>query len=398
MLLENYHTTMLFGFFDLILPSFSCFSEKSEFIIYIKSLGPFWFCLVTLILPWATVWYFLALYDVLPDVDNFNPALSEFGIIFSLYFYKIINDSWHSYSESIRAYYSILDQSLSIGINTYSSISYMKDYKSVFIDSSTTDFLLSIRDEINLMFYYVTLLFMPFRRETLPKPKLERAEMFRTYEISVGKGECRYSEMCRLCLINIKMWLSEISQGKYINVANMISLNTQLDKLGEQLSAIEASPNIVEISAIRSHVIVVLVIYFMFIIPFKLVTHVRWMIFIIYPFLIFSLIGTIFIVKYIGSPFREINRFSSNPVKNYYDSFIQKNAKYYNEVVSRMMARIDYHGVNNENNASTLQTVPLPHRNNKVPNKKHNHYEPNSKPLDEQAISTMFIADVIQHH
>lgn len=377
--------------FDLRPPSNTCFNSRSEIVIYLKSLGLFWWMLL-LILPWATVWYFLAIYDLLPDINNFNPALSEFSIIFSLYFYKIINDSWHVYSESIRSYYRILDRSLSIGVHTYSSITYIKEYDSMLIDQTTTDFLVSIRDEINLLTYYVTLLFMPFRRGTLTKPKLERSKMFKTYDVSTREGEGKYTEMCRLCLINIRMWLAEVSNCKYINYANMTSLNKQIDDLMEQISAVESSSYIVEISSIRWHMIVILVIYFTFIIPFKLVSYVKWMIFIVYPFLIFSLIGTIFIVKYIGSPFREINRFPFNPVLTYYDSFIQKNTRYYDEVLNRVVSRMKYHNKHHE--TSTLESTRQQQHVQRVNKKQHDPYVGNT--MDMQALGTAFIVNLAQ--
>lgn len=376
--------------FDLTPPDNGCFSSRSEIVIYFKSLGLFWWMLL-LILPWATVWYFLAIYDLLPDINNFNPALSEFSIIFSLYFYKVINDSWHSYSESIRSYYRILDQALNIGIHTYSSISYIKGYDSMLINETTTDFLASIRDEINMLNYYVTLLFMPFRRGHLLRPKLERNKMFKHYDVSVSEGESKYTEMCRLCLINIRMWLSEVSNGNYISDANMHSLNRQIDDLSKQISDVESAAYIVDISSIRWHMIVVLVIYFTFIIPFKLVSYVKWMIFLVYPFLIFSLIGTIFIVKYIGSPFREVNRFPFNPVLLYYDSFIQKNAKYYDEVLNRVIARVKYH--------DSQHAAPEPNKQRNVQrvNKKQQHYDPYSGgTMDMQALGTAFVVNMTQ--
>jgi hypothetical protein len=309
-----------------------CCIRENVFCQYFRSLSLFWWALCFLILPWTLFWFIMWWGGILPIAENFVVALADFSIVFSLFFYEYLRRSWQNYTSGPEMYRGMLFEAHTLGINLYTAIQWTDENGTIRLNEKCAETVERIRKEIDILFYDITLVFMPHLSTVIHHP-ITKKKMSKDVEYSPPKVP--YMHRCMESLVNIRLWVIELESSECIR-GGLTQIQEGMSKLFAQLKNIDTANNVSDIDSIYWHSVVVIAIYFMVIIPYKLVITVGWLVFIFYPFLVFALVGTIFIRKYIGSPFKRYQRIKINIMETWYDEFINENNKFYNTILIKL--------------------------------------------------------------
>jgi predicted membrane chloride channel (bestrophin family) len=301
---------------------------------YCRSLTLFWGLLIFFIGPWSLFWYFLVNWGYIPVFTEFTTSLIGFDLVFPIFFFMYLNRSMQGYTQGVDAFAKFLFKSETLGSFIYTAIQYMDDKNKINLNSYCAELVEEIKAEIDLFLYNILTTFMPHQKFRVAIPVKLKRESF-----IVIPGDTVPGTMINIA--NIRSWILELQSHNFINSGGVHLINSQIQELSNMVESVEASGKVRDLDSIYWHTVIVIGIYLLFMIPYRLATTVGYMIFIFYPLIIFALAGVIFIRKYVGSPFRELDRFKINPMEQWYNQSIENNKILYEALYKKIKKHAD---------------------------------------------------------
>lgn len=292
-----------------------------KFWEYVKTLKYFWIAIL-FSSGWCAIWYVWFRYGDLPPATDYIYALSDFGIVFSLFFYEYLRKSWQDYTAGPQLYYRMLFKIWMLGVDIYSVLEVTDDKGEVMNNEKIGPLIDSTKREVDTLLYHTSLIFMPHKRTVLTKPHSD---------ICLDEPDSTNGFIVSVC--QLKRLLSDLQRHDCITTAGLNSLHKKMDGLYKSIEDIKTSQTVNDLDAIYVHVVIVIGIYFVIIIPYKIVTSVSYFVFLLYPFLIFSMMGTFMIRRYVGSPFDRHSP-AKNPLHRWYNHFLDANNNSYKKFLS----------------------------------------------------------------
>lgn len=273
---------------------------------YIKTLKYFWISVIVAE-AWCGIWILAWLYTSLPASDKYIYALSDFSIVFSLFFYEYLRRAWQNYTSGADMYYRMMYKVTELSMSIFSSIEYIDSGGKVMIGDTHAEVIDNIKHELKAILYHISLTFMPHKLRRLKKPKKGK---------SIGHEAG--AKGCLESMYHIASWISDLETYKCIKTGGINAINARFADLQKSVEDIESSQNVGALDSIDWYITMVIGIYFVVVVPYKIVTSVSYMIFLLYPFLIFAMMGTFLIRKYAGSPFNKASDGRSDPLDDWY--------------------------------------------------------------------------------
>lgn len=275
-------------------------TQDNATLSYFRAMLIYWISLPVVIVPIAVMWFYFMQSEIFPASEEIVIALQDFGIFVSFILFEYIRDAWKYYTTGPTFYKQLLNNLTTICTEFYGLL---LTNRMVGGNKQTEN----NGKSISIEYTHSILLRFLSNLECLMMPY--KMEFDTDRQIKGLKEPDSPIDALKFDYFHLLTSLRTLEDIGAITAADFGTISSSVKQLMSSVDQVDVNYSVDDLSPMYWHTIVVLGMYFMVLLPYKLAISTSWSIFFIYPITTFAIFGVILIRKYVGSPFRKNPRF-----------------------------------------------------------------------------------------